>query len=251
MKRLQIAGIIPARYQSRRFPGKPLAPILGKSLIQRTYENAKKIDMISELYVATEDTRIFEHVEGFGGKAIYTPSDCLTGSDRVAEAAKNLSHADIIVNIQGDEPCLDPEAVNKAIKGLIEDQEAVVATAVTALEEQDACNPSVVKCVFDRDHRALYFSRSLIPGNKSGKWSAETPCFRHVGLYVFRRHFLLQYAELSATPLMLAEDLEQLKILEHGYKIHVVHIPGISLGVDLPHDIEKVENYLCQQNMSL
>lgn len=247
---MKTVGIIPARYSSTRFPGKPLALILGTSLIQRTYDNAKKAKTLDELIVATDDSRIFEHVLSFGGQAVFTSPDCLTGSDRVAEAAKQYPEAQIIVNIQGDEPCIDPSTIDKAVLALQQDEEALVATAATPLTEEEAQLSSVVKCVLDARGRALYFSRALIPAGKENSFRPEIPYLRHIGLYVFRREFLFQYAQLSPTPLMLAEDLEQLKILEHGYKVHVVTVTGFSPGVDLPEDIQKVEKILCQ-NMCL
>lgn len=228
---MKTVGIIPARFKSTRFPGKPLAMILGKSLIQRTYENAKKARSLDSLYVATDDERIFNHVVEFGGQALYTSSECPNGSSRVAEAARNIE-ADIIVNIQGDEPCIAPETIDKAVEALIRDQEAVVATAATPFDSEDS--RSIVKCVWDLCHRALYFSRSKISS------------FRHIGLYVFRRDFLFRYEALPATPLMLAEDLEQLKILEHGFKIAIAEVLEESPGVDTPDDITKVEKLLCQ-----
>lgn len=239
----KIVGIIPARYQSSRFPGKPLALISGTSLIQRTYENAKRAPSLSDVIVATDDKRIFDHVLSFGGKVVMTSKECLTGSDRIAEVAKNLPDAEIIVNIQGDEPCLEPQDIEMAVQGLINDPQAVVSTAATPLTYEEGLSSSIVKCVFDQNNRALYFSRSLIPGSKD---KLNGPFYKHVGLYVYRKDFLLQYADLAPTPLMIAEDLEQLKVLEHGYSIHIVTVNGTSLGVDLPEDIEKVEKYLCQ-----
>lgn len=251
---MKTVGIIPARYQSTRFPGKPLAPILGKSLIQRTYDNAKRAASLDELIVATDDARIYTHVLEFGGKALYTSAHCHTGSDRVAEAAQNYPDADLIVNIQGDEPCLNPTTIDQAVAALHRDPDAVVSTAVTSLNPDldpgEAALTSVVKCVFDRQGRALYFSRALIPSGKEGGCRTGVAYYRHLGLYVYRRDFLLSFAALPATPLMLAEDLEQLKVLEHGFKIHVVETSSSSPGVDYPEDIKKVEKHLCQ-NMYL
>lgn len=243
-----IIGIIPARFQSSRFPGKPLEKILGVSLIQRTYENAKRASILSDVIVATDDTRILNHVLSFGGKATLTSPDCLTGSDRIAEVALTLPEASIIVNIQGDEPCLDPLAIEKAVKALQDDPDSVVSTAATKISFEEAQAPSVVKCVFNNQGRALYFSRSVIPGSKVP--DSEMTYYRHLGLYVYRRDFLLLYPELKPTPLMLSEDLEQLKILEHGYNIQIVTLERDSPGVDIPEDIQKVEKYLCQQNTS-
>lgn len=248
---LKIVAIIPARYQSSRFPGKPLVKIQGISLLQRTYENAKKVTILTDIIIATDDKRIFDHAESFGAKVVMTSPECHTGTDRIAEVAATIPDADLIVNIQGDEPCLDPESIELTVLSLINDTEAVMSTAASPLAVEDALHTSVVKCVFDNGGRALYFSRSLIPGNKTGYPSRDIKYFRHIGLYVFRRDFLLLFPKLKPTPLMLTEDLEQLKVLEHGYKIQVVTVNRLSPGVDTPDDIQKVENFLCQQNISL
>ena len=244
-------GIIPARYHSTRFPGKPLIQILGKSLIQRTYENSQKATTLCDLVVATDDQRIFDHVLGFGGKAVLTSNHWQNGSERVAEAAEKLSHFDIVVNIQGDEPCIDPVTIDSAVRALQHDSDAVVATAAAPLAPEEAHSTSIVKCVKDLSGRALYFSRAAIPGSKTGSFNSPSPFLRHVGLYAFRREFLFQYAKLAPTPHMIAEDLEQLKVLEHGFKMQVVTVFDLSSGVDTPEDIAKVEKILCQQNMSL
>lgn len=169
-----IIGIIPARYASQRFPGKPLAKILGKTLIQRTYENAKQCSVLERIVVATDDQRIFDHVADFGGEVVMTSVDCPTGSDRLVDAlAKNpsLDKADIVINIQGDEPLVDPAILEKLAKALFEDSKAVVSTPIMRLRsEEEAYNPSVVKCVIDEKGHALYFSRGLIPAGKSLKF---------------------------------------------------------------------------------
>lgn len=244
-------AIIPARYASTRFPGKPLVNILGKSLIQRTYENALLCKDLADVIVATDDPRIFDHVQSFGGHVVMT-RECATGSDRLAEVVKN-GHADAetILNIQGDEPCLCPSIVSRVIEAL-QDSEAVVSTAAIKIEsEEEALSSSVVKCVFDKQGYALCFSRALIPSNKSLLWNSNTSYFKHLGIYCYRKEFLLQYGQLEQTPLQQAEDLEQLKILEHGYKIKVAVVAGSSIGVDHPEDITKVEQLLCKQNSSL
>lgn len=244
----KIIGLIPARYESSRFPGKPLALIAGKSMIQRTWEQAQKISSLSEVAVATDDPRIVDHVTGFGGRALLTSHHHETGTERLAEAAEHFLEADLIVNLQGDEPGIDPAVVEQVIEALIHDREAAMSTAVCPLKPEEAPSPSIVKCVFDKESRALYFSRSLIPGNKQGTFDPKTTYWRHLGLYVYRRDFLLLLPKLHSS-LAKSEDLEQLKALENGYKIHVVPIKSpLAPGVDLPEDIEKFENYLCQQN---
>lgn len=240
-------GIIPARWASSRFPGKPLADILGKSLIQRTYESASRSRLIDSLAVATDDPRIAAHVEAFGGIALMTSNTCQTGTDRVYEAAqKHFPQAEIIVNIQGDEPCLDPEVVDALIDKLQNTPEAILATPVTKIIDQaDLFNPSVVKCVFDQQGKALYFSRSPIPfPRKEGLFN---DFFRHIGLYCFRYPFLSQYTNLPASRLQHCEDLEQLKVLEAGYPIHVCVVKEFGVEVNTPDDIKKVEVFLCHQ----
>lgn len=251
---MKAIGIIPARYASTRFPGKPLALINGKSLIQRTYENAKQIKELDALVIATDDERIYEHAKEFGADVAMTSINCPTGTDRIQEVLKadsNLSKAEIVVNIQGDEPCLDPQVIIELLDCLDRDKEAVVATPICKIENrEDADSASVVKCVKNLNNRALYFSRALIPAGKSG-YNPLSTYYRHIGIYAYRRKFLEIYASLPQTPLQLAEDLEQLKILESGYKIAVAVVePSAAIDVNQPEDIQKVEQYLCKQNSS-
>lgn len=253
IKPLKVVGIIPARYGSSRFPGKPLANILGKSLIQRTYENSKNCSFLEDVFVATDDQRIFDHVEAFGGKVMMTSSICPTGSDRLIEAVEKdprLKDASIIINIQGDEPCLEPKVIQQVVQLLKDDSLAVMSTAVMKIHsESEALNPSVVKCSLDKFGNALYFSRSLIPGGPSAKFNPQLNYFKHIGIYGYRKDFLLTYGKLSPTPLQLAEDLEQLKVLEHGYRIKTAIVESASVSVDHPEDIKKVELLLCKQNI--
>lgn len=249
-----IIGIIPARYGSTRFPGKPLVTISGKTLLQRTFESAK-LSSINQLIIATDDQRIFDHVQAFGGHAVMTSVDCPTGTDRLAEVLKlhpEWMEAAVIVNIQGDEPCIDPLTIDRVAQMLIQDPNAHMATAVVRLEsEEEAKSSSIVKCVMDQQQNALYFSRSLIPGNKSNVFVEKVPYYRHLGIYAYRPSFLLTYQSLLPTPLQMAEDLEQLKVLEHGYRIKVAIVDHVSIGVDTPEDIYKVEQWICKQNTSL
>lgn len=251
----KIIAMIPARYASTRFPGKILAPISGKTLIQRTYENASRCKLLNGLVVVTDDDRIFDHVKGFGGDVVMTSVTCPTGSDRIAEALRNNSRFDdvsIVVNVQGDEPCLDPTIIQKVIEILQNDPSAVMSTAVMKLESQEeAQSPSIVKCVMDAQQNALYFSRALIPAGHTQQMRPGVTYYRHMGIYCFRRDFAVKYAELPATPLQLAEDLEQLKVIEHGYKVKTAVVDSFSIGVDRPDDIQKVEQWLCKQNTSL
>lgn len=247
-----VIAIIPARYASSRFMGKPLAKIYGKTLIQRTYENAKYCRLLDELVVATDDERIYDHVKNFGGHVVMTPESCPTGSDRLAYVVQHdprLQRAEVIVNVQGDEPCLNPDVLVALVEALRSDPSAVMSTVVVKLENQEeASHPSNVKCVLDLSGNVLYFSRSLIPGGKTEGYRENIPYYKHVGVYAYRPEFLLEYTKLAMTPLQIAEDLEQLKVLEHGYKIKAVVVNSVSIGVDTPEDIKKVEEVLCRQN---
>lgn len=245
-------AIIPARYGSTRFPGKPLVEILGKTLIQHTYENTKRCSLLSDLIVATDDQRIFDHVKNFGGHVMMTPDHCPTGSDRLAYVLENepkFQHAEIIVNVQGDEPCLDPSVILLLVEALRSDPTAVMSTAVVKLQKEEAYNSSAVKCVLDLTGTVLYFSRALIPGGQNLNYREGTPYYKHLGIYAYRPDFLLKYPKLSETPLQIAEDLEQLKVLEHGYKIKAAIVESASAGVNTPEDIKKVEQELCKQNL--
>lgn len=247
----KVIGIIPARFGSSRFPGKPLVKILDKSLIQHTYENARQSTKLHHLVVATDDQRIFDHVHSFGGKAVMTSLHCPTGSDRLVDALKQNStiDGDMIINIQGDEPCIEVAVIDQVIAALIDSPDAVMSTAVMKLEnKEDATNPSIVKCVLDRNQYALYFSRALIPAGKTLSYREECTYYKHLGIYGYRKEFLLKYAELEPTPLQLAEDLEQLKVLEHGYRIKAAIVNSRSIGVDTPEDTQKVEDLLCKLN---
>lgn len=247
---MKAIGIIPARFASTRLPGKPLISILGKSLIQRTYENACLCKEFSEVIVATDDERIFSHVESFGGKVVMTSPDCLNGTMRIFEVVsqEKYNSFDVVVNVQGDEPCVNPGIISELILKLANEPDLAVATPVVLLKE-DLDNPSIVKCVKDLKGHALYFSRSVVPYHaKNGNGTA--PYFRHIGLYAYRREFLFKYASLKNTPLAEAESLEQLKILENGYSIGVIEVDYSGVDVNDPDDIKKIENYLCQQNLS-
>ncbi len=241
-----IIGMIPARFGSSRFPGKPLSLISGKSLIQRTYENSLKCRLLDQVIVATDDARIFNHVKEFGGRAVMTSACCKTGTERIAEAIhKNFSKVEIVVNIQGDEPIIETQVIESVIKTLEDDPVAVMSTAVVPIRSKDeALDRSVNKCVMDVDGNALYFSRSLIPSGHAGSWDPNINYYKHLGIYGYRRDFLFHYSELSPTPLQLAEDLEQLKVLEHGFRIKVSVVESRSIGVDTPDDIKKIERMI-------
>lgn len=248
-KKASSIGIIPARYGSTRFPGKPLAMIAGKTLLQRTYENAVLCQALNRVIVATDDERIMQHVQAFGGVAVHTSATCATGTDRLTEAyfSNTAFESDIIVNIQGDEPCMAPSTIEKVIALLEEDLEAEMATAAVRIyTEEEAMNPNVVKCIFDRHGKALYFSRALIPGNKRGKYAPTATYYKHLGIYAYRPRFLRDFAGWPKTTLQAEEDLEQLKVLEHGARIKVAIAENDSHGVDIPEDIHTIEKLLCK-----
>jgi len=234
--------VIPARYASSRFPGKALAVIAGKPLIQHVYERAARARYLSRLIIATDDDRISAAARAFGAEVRMTRSDHPSGTDRVAEAA-SAEDADLVVNIQGDEPLIDPQAIDAAVLGLLEAPEIPMGTLKKLIEDPaELTNPNVVKVVTDRFGNAIYFSRSRIPYVRVG--AEEAPCYKHVGLYVYRRDFLLAYPRLPVGPLEQAEKLEQLRALENGYRIRVVETDYESRGVDTPEDLELVERMI-------
>lgn len=253
-RKREAVGIIPARFGSTRFPGKPLSLISGKSLIRRVYEQAKACKALDEVVVATDDERIFKHVEEFGGIAVMTSVDAPSGTDRLAEAVEKsplCQGFEIVVNVQGDEPLMDPAAIAKVVEILRDDPEAVAATTISILTVvDDAHDPSIVKCVKDKNNNALYFSRTLIPANRTGVMDPQVTYYRHMGLYGYRTPFLLTYGQLETTPLQKAEDLEQLKVLENGYRMKVAIVQNRSIEVNHPEDIQKVERFLWEQNTS-
>jgi len=236
--RQSILGVIPARYASSRFPGKPLAAIAGKTMLQHVWERASQARYLTNLVIATDDERIRRAAEDFSAKVVLTRSDHLSGTDRVAEAA-SASHAQIIVNIQGDEPMIDPAAIDASVLGLLDCDEAPMSTLKTRIfRASDAADPNIVKVVTDAEENALYFSRSAIPYVR--ETDGSTAYFKHLGLYVYRRDFLLAYPDLPVGPLERAERLEQLRALENGFKIRVVETDCDSVGVDTPEDWEKI-----------
>jgi 3-deoxy-manno-octulosonate cytidylyltransferase (CMP-KDO synthetase) len=245
---MKITAIIPARFASVRFPGKVLADILGKPMVQHVYERTAKAAMVSEVIVATDDEQVAAAVRAFGGRVEMTDKGHETGTDRLAEVAARLD-SDIIVNVQGDEPLIEPAMIDEAIKPLFEDSSVLIGTLKSRIKTlHDFLSPNVVKVVTDCTGFAIYFSRSPIP-NFRDKWndlkdekfvSGKILCYKHVGLYVYRREFLLRYARMSPTFLELAEKLEQLRVLENGYRIKVVETKFETIGVDTPGDLEKV-----------
>ncbi len=241
---MNIVAIIPARFGSTRFPGKPLAPILGKPLIQWTYEQALQVKDLDGVWVATDDGRIRDGVETFGGRALMTRDDHPSGSDRLAEAATllNLAPEDIVINIQGDQPVFPPDLISQLSGVLTRDPGVVMVTPVR--RETDlhlSANPNVVKVVFDRAGRALYFSRSPLPFWRDG---GQTYYYRHIGIYAYRVQFLKEFVHLPPGRWEEAEKLEQLRALEHGFAIHIVETTGDTREVDSPEDARQVEEFL-------
>ncbi|NVM20851.1 MAG: 3-deoxy-manno-octulosonate cytidylyltransferase [Desulfobacterales bacterium] len=240
---MKIVAIIPCRYGSKRFEGKALTPIAGKPMVQRVYERAKQAGLLDDVVVATDDERIFRCVEGFGGLVVMTAATNRCGSDRAAEAAGKLGlkDEDIVINIQGDQPSLDPRCLSELVTPLIEDASLVMGTLAYRTDDPaDINDPNCVKCVLDKDGFALYFSRAPIPFDRDG--SQPHDVFKHLGIYAYRKHFLDRFASLAQGKLEAVEKLEQLRAMEHGYRIKVVETRYDSKGVDTASDIEKLEN---------
>ena len=253
---MHVVAIIPARYASTRLNGKPLLNIAGKPMIQWVYERAKKAKLTNDVIAATDDKRVFDAVRYFGGTAVMTSPEHRTGTDRIAEAADGLN-VDIIVNVQGDEPLIEPEMIDEAIRPLTNDSEIVAATLKTKIrDEAELNNPNVVKVVTDKNDFALYFSRLPVPYYRD-EWKdlkhltvhgSRFTVFKHIGLYVYRKDFLLKFAKMKPTPLEEAEKLEQLRVLENGYKIKVVETEHDSIGVDTEEDMERVRKIVIKNH---
>ena len=240
---MQSVGIIPARYASSRFEGKPLANLLGKPMVQHVYESACRAKTLDEVIVATDDQRIYDAVIKFGGNVQMT-GPCATGTERVAVVAEELN-CDIVANIQGDEPLLEPIQIDIMLQPFIERPEIQVCTLKQRVETvTDYRDVNVVKVVTNLQGDALYFSRGSIPGKISEDELHKFPVYRHVGLYAYRRKQLLAFTKWNSTPYELAEGLEQLRFLEHGIPIHVVETDTLLIGVDVPADLERVKQIL-------
>ncbi len=248
------AVVLPARYHSTRFPGKPLAVIAGKPLIEWVYRRAEQVPGVSRVVVATDHEGIAAAVKHFGGDVVMTSEGCRTGTDRVAEAARQLPF-DPVVNLQGDEPLFPPELVREMVSVAVSEPGTDIVTACHPLVDANQLgNPNVVKVVMDTAGRALYFSRAPIPyrrikdapGGRAGTFAPETTPlgFRHIGIYVFRRASLLRFNELPSTRLEITEGLEQLRALDHGMIIRVVETSQLTVGVDVPEDVKTVEKAL-------
>lgn len=239
---MKILGIIPARYASTRFPGKPLADICGKSMIQRVYERARMSESLAGVIVATDDTRIFETVKSFGGHAVMTGENLPNGTARCEEALRLADgEYDAVINIQGDEPLLDAIMIDEVSEMLADGEDC--ATLCREISDDDKNNPNAVKVVMSQNGYALYFSRSLIPYNRTG---INIPVYVHIGIYGYKAEFLREYVRMNDTPLSMAESLEQLKILENGRRIRIKATSSNNdiVGVDTPEDLEKVRKII-------
>jgi 3-deoxy-manno-octulosonate cytidylyltransferase (CMP-KDO synthetase) len=252
MKPPRVVGVIPARYASQRLPAKPLLDLLGKTMVQRVYEQAKKARRLNQVIVATDDERIAVAVRAFGGDVVVTPPEIKSGSDRVAAVAAR-NDGDIFLNIQGDEPLIKPQMIDQAAEILIDDPGALVGTLAKRIESlEELLNPGIVKVVVDKNSCALYFSRSVIPfirdDRDSSIWLAKRTFYKHIGLYVFRKDFLLGFAKMPESSLEQSEKLEQLRILENGYKIKVGFTEHDSIPIDTRADADRVIDILKNQH---
>lgn len=243
---MKFTGIIPARYASSRFPGKPLALLGGKPVIQRVYEQVSAV--LDDAYVATDDERIFQTVEGFGGKAVMTRTDHKSGTDRIEEAVEKLGcQADVIVNVQGDEPFIQRSQIESVCR-CFDDPDTQIATLGKPFESVEAMkNPNSPKIVLDNRQCAMYFSRSVIPfirGVEEGEWLLHYPFLKHLGLYAYRREVLAELTRLPQSSLEKAESLEQLRWLQNGYRIKAGLTDVETVGIDTPQDLERAEAFL-------
>lgn len=245
-------AIIPARFASTRLPGKPLIDLGGKPMIQRVVEQVKQAQSVKAVIVATDDERIASSIASFGGRSEITPETLETGCDRVAYVARAIPAAELIVDVQGDEPLIDPRAIDEAVKPLAENPEIQVGTLVKKISSaEELANPNVVKAVLDPAGFAIYFSRSPVPYMRDepemSAWHTRHVYYKHFGLYVFRREALLKFASWKKTPLERVENLEQLRILEHGLRIKATVTKYDSVPVDTPEDAQRVRALLKEQ----
>jgi 3-deoxy-manno-octulosonate cytidylyltransferase (CMP-KDO synthetase) len=238
---MKVTVIVPARFGSTRFPGKPLANILNKPMIQHVYENVSASTLVDEVIVATDDERIKNVVEGFNGNCFLTSKEHATGTDRIAEVARDLS-TDIVVNVQGDEPLISADLIETLVQPFLKDDTLQMATLKTKINNpEDVANPNVVKVITNKDNHSIYFSRSTIPYNRE---NIAVDYYKHIGVYAYRKSFLFDYINLPESILEKAESLEQLRAIENGHSIYVSEVSNELIGVDVPEDIAKVEEYL-------
>ncbi|HSX13504.1 MAG TPA: 3-deoxy-manno-octulosonate cytidylyltransferase [Chlamydiales bacterium] len=246
------ACVIPARLNSSRFPGKLLEKAAGKTVLQHTFEKALACDHVDVVFVATDNEQIADHVDAIGGIVIWTSPDCQNGTERIYDAYlknKDLQRAKYIVGLQGDHPLTQPETISAILQVLRSDLQAKMSTAVTKIQSRsDFQSPHVVKCVFDKDHNALYFSRSPIPYHTNNQ---VLNAFGHIGIYCYESTFLRNFFTAASSPLQKLEDLEQLKVLENGFRVKIAIVKEKILGIDTPQDLKKLNEILCQSNIFL
>ena len=246
----KILGVIPARYASSRYPGKVLAKVDSRTMLEHVYERVSMARYLTSIIIATDDSRIYEEARRFGARVSMTRPDHLSGTDRVAEVASAFEDYELVVNIQGDEPLIDPSAIDAALLPLVEEPAIPMGTLKKRIEDPREINdPNVVKVVTDRFENAIYFSRASIPFSRDPNEAFSY--FKHIGLYVYRRNFLLRYSEMPVGPLEKAEKLEQLRALENGFQIRVVETDYESFGVDTPEDMERVRGLIRAFNSSV
>jgi 3-deoxy-manno-octulosonate cytidylyltransferase (CMP-KDO synthetase) len=237
--------VIPARFGSTRFPAKILASRTGKPLVQHVVDQARKCSLIRDVIVATDDNRIVDALRPFGTQAVMTSPDHQSGTDRIAEVARSLAD-EIVVNVQGDEPEIEPEIIDALVERLIHSTDDMATAATPFASGADPDNPNLVKVVLNRAGQALYFSRSPIPFYRDSTPTADLPYYLHLGIYAYRREFLMQFSSLPQTPLEKAEKLEQLRALEHGKSIYVQVVSRATQGIDTP---EQYEEFVGRQGM--
>lgn len=238
---MKILCVIPARYASTRLPGKPLADIVGKPMIQHVYERSAQATIPQQVVVATDDEKVFQAVQQFGGKVVMTSSEHQTGTDRLAEVASKYAEVDVIINVQGDEPLIDPKVIDELAQEFLNDTALQMASVMSIMDSEDYQNPNAVKVVTDLNNNALYFSRSLLPYPRV---AGKANVYKHIGIYAYKKDFLLKFAKLEPTPLEQSESLEQLRALENGYKIKMIKTKAKFIGVDSIEDLQTVNELL-------
>lgn len=243
---MKFLGVIPSRYASTRLEGKPLKDICGHTMVEWVYKRALK-SKLDGVVVATDDERIVDQVKSFGGNVILTRKDHINGTSRIAEVCETYTDYDVIVNIQGDEPLIEPDMINSIIDSFIEDNTIPMSTLKYKLTDMaEIENPNAVKVVTDKNDFAIYFSRSVIPYPRNLNMDNY---YKHVGIYGYKRDFVMEYAKMESTPLELSESLEQLRVLENGYKIKVLETPYKIIGVDTQEELERVREYITKNGL--
>lgn len=243
---MKFLGVIPSRYASTRLEGKPLKDICGHTMVKWVYKRALK-SKLDGVVVATDDERIVDEVKSFGGNVILTRKDHINGTSRIAEVCETYTDYDVIVNIQGDEPLIEPDMINSIIDSFVEDNTIPMSTLKYKLTDMaEIENPNAVKVVTDKNDFAIYFSRSVIPYPRNLNMDNY---YKHVGIYGYKRDFVMEYAKMASTPLELSESLEQLRVLENGYKIKVLETPYKIIGVDTQEELERVREYITKNGL--